>query len=124
MNFTVELKLNKKVENGLTKLPDDTIYKIARKTLDMSQIHIPKSAIPSHAGTLRKATMSKGVRGSNGDYYLTSATNYASRVWNLPDSTTNWTTSGTHSEWFKWTMKKYHAQIVDASINQSWKENM
>lgn len=124
MNYSVEANLNKKVENGLKKLPDETLYKMARITLDMSINHIPKSSVVSHAGTLRKASMQNGVRGSNGDYYLTSSTNYATRVWNFNDASTNWTTPGTHSEWWDWTLKSYGKQIQDNAINQSWKETM
>lgn len=124
MNYSVEIQPNKKVEQGLKKLPDEVLYKMARKTLDFSQTHIPMSALPNHKGTLRRTTMSRGVRGSNGDYYLTSPTNYATRVWLLNDATTNWTTSGTHSKWFEWTLKKYKKQIENDSINESWKDIM
>ena len=124
MNYSVEVQPNKKVEQGLKKLPDETIYKMARKTLDLSQTHIPMSALPRHSGTLRKSTMARGVRGSKGDYYLTSPTNYATRVWNLSDNGTNWTISGTHSKWFAWTLKTYNKQIEDSSINEAWKDTM
>lgn len=124
MNYSVEVQINKKVEMGLKKIPDIAMYNMARATLDMSYTHIPKSALPRHAGTLRNTTMARAVRGSNGDYYLTSPTNYALRVWNLPDGSTNWTTSGTHSKWFEWTLKQYQKQIEDASINRAWKETM
>ena len=124
MNYSVEVQLNKKTENGLKRLPGKVMYEMARKTLDLSEIHIPKSALVRHAGTLRKATMSNGVRGQDGDYYLTASTNYANRVWNLPDQGTHWTTPGTHSKWWDWTLKTYKKQIEDNAINQAWKETM
>lgn len=124
MNYSVEVDLNKHTQNGLKKIPDVVLYKMARITLDMSQTHIPKSALPRHAGTLRNSTMARAVRGSNGDYYLTSPTNYATRVWGLDDDSTHWTTPDTHSKWFEWTLKKYQKQIEDNSINQAWKDTM
>jgi len=124
MNYSVEVQPNKKVEMGLKKIPDEVLYKMARITLDMTQKHIPMSALPRHSGTLMRTTMARAVRGSNGDYYLTSPTNYATRVWSLDDSSTNWTTPGTHSKWFEWTLKKYKKQIEDNSINQAWKDTM
>lgn len=119
----IDFKFNETTLKEIKNLPDKVIYKIARKTLDMTQIHIPKSAIPNHAGTLRKTTMANGVRGHSGDWYLSSTTNYASRVWNLPDKGTNWTTDGTHSKWFEWALKEYKTQIVNSSIEQARKES-
>lgn len=124
MNYSVEVQLNKKTENGLKRLPGKVMYEMARITLDMSERHIPKSALVRHAGTLQRASMSNGVRGQDGDYYLMSSTNYANRVWNLPDNSTNWTTPGTHSKWWDWTLKTYKKQIEDNAINLAWKETM
>ena len=124
MNYSVTVELNKKVQNGLRIIPDKVLYKMARITLDMSYVHIPMSKIPNHSGTLRRSTMNNAVRGSKGDYYLTSNINYAQRVWNFNDNTTNWTTPNTHSKWFEWTLKEYQKVIEDKSINQAWKEEM
>lgn len=124
MNVTYEFKWDKKAENGLNNIPNDILYSIAKQVLDMSQPIIPKSNIPNHRGTLRRATASGGVRGGNGDYYIGSYTNYASSVWKMNDSTTHWTTPGTHSQWFARTLKQNGAVITNNAINQSWKENM
>lgn len=124
MNYSVTVELNKHTENGLKQLPDMTLYKMARITLDLSEPHIPMSNIPNHKGTLRKNTFANAVRGSKGDYYLTSSTNYAKRVWNFNDATTNWTTDKTHSKWFEWTLKEYSKTIEDRAINQAWKDEM
>lgn len=124
MNYSVEFQPNKRVQQGLKKLPDEVIYKMARKTLDLSQPHIPMSKGLNTSGQLRRTTMAKGVRGSNGDYYLSSPTNYATRVWSMNDDSTNWTTPGTHSKWFEWTLKRYNKQIEDSSLNEAWKDTM
>ena len=120
---SISLKLNNQTLKTIDQLDDKVMYEMARKTLDMSEIHIPKSAIVRHAGTLRRVTKANGVRGYNGDWYISSTTNYASRVWNLPDQGTNWTTSRTHSKWFDWTLKHYQKQIIDSSIDKVKKEN-
>ena len=124
MNVTCTLEWNKKTENGLNNIPNDILYAIAKQTLDMSQPIIPKSAIPNHSGTLRRSTASGGVRGGSGDYYIGSYTNYASYVWSMNDATTNWTTPGTHSQWFSRTLKQYSSVIINNAISQGWKENM
>lgn len=124
MEVTYEFKWDKKTENGLNHIPNDILYSIAKQVLDMSAPIIPKSNIPNHKGTLRLATSNGGVRGGNGDYYIGSYTNYASRVWKMNDATTHWTTPGTHSQWFARTLKQNGAVITNNAIEQAWKENM
>lgn len=123
MDADAELQLNLKVMNGLNKIPDDILYIVARETLDLSQPKIPKSNTKNHAGTLRRATSSGGVRGGNGDFYIGSYTNYAKYVWKMPDST-NWTTPGTNNKWFARTLKQYNSTIINNAINQSWRKEM
>lgn len=122
----VELILDQSAVQKIKNLPDKCLYEIARRTLDFSINYIPKSNIVGHAGTLRKASFSNGVRGSNGDYYISSespTTPYASRVWNLPDATTHWTTPGTHSAWFDYTIKSFRYSIVNQAIDKVRKDN-
>ena len=123
MDVEAELVWDTKVLNGLKKIPDDILYTIARETLDRSYPLIPMSAIPNHKGTLRRSSMSAGVRGSNGDYAIGSYTNYASSVWKMPDST-NWTTPGTNNKWFARALKKYQVNIIDTAINKSWRKDI
>lgn len=122
MQVTYEVKWNDKTKRGLNNIPNDILYAIAKQTLDYSVPMIPQSKKVGHAGTLRRASISGGVRGGNGDYYIGSYVNYASRVWRMNDSTTNWTTPGTHSQWFARTLKQYGKIIADNAINQSWKK--
>lgn len=118
MNVSVDFKWNPKVQNGLKVIPDDILYTIAKQTLDLSRPLIPKDK-----GKLRTATASGGVRGTSGDYYIGSYTSYATRVWNLPDST-NWTTPGTNNKWFARTLKRHGATIINNATNQAWKKDM
>lgn len=123
ISSNVEVVWNPKVMKGLTIIPDDILYTIAKQTLDLSQPLIPKSNTPNHSGTLRRATASGGVRGGNGDFYIGSYTSYASHVWGMPEST-NWTTPGTNNKWFARTLKQHNAVIVNNAINQSWRKDM
>ena len=122
MDAEVEVKWNTKVQNGLKRIPDDVLYGIAKQTLDMSQPYIPMSNTPNHKGTLRRATMSGGVRGGSGDYYIGSYTNYASSVWKMEN--VNWTTPGTNNKWFARTLKKHQATITNNAVNQAWRKDM
>lgn len=119
INCNVEFKPNVKTQNGLKKVPDVVLYTIAREVLDMSQTIIPKDK-----GKLRSSSMSAGVRGVPGDYYIGSYTDYASYVWQMPDATTNWTEPGTHSQWYIRTMKEKGEVIINNAVNRAWKETM
>lgn len=127
-SVSVELHFNEKTLKEIKGLPDKVMYEMARKTLDMTEIHIPMSTLPRHSGTLRKTTMAMAVRGQPGDYYITSigspTRSYASRVYNMNDSTTNWTTPDTHSKWFEYSLKRYKEVIVNSSIDKARKDLM
>lgn len=119
MDVSYELKWNPKTQNGLKHIPDTILYKVARQTLDLSYPMIPKDT-----KTMSRQTIANGVRGGNGDFYVKSSPNYASFVWNMPQSTTHWTTPGTGNKWFARALKKYSNVIINNAINQSWKEDM
>lgn len=119
MELTVEFKPNLKTEEGLKKIPDLVLYSVARQVLDMSQTTIPKDT-----GRLRGSSMSAGVRGGDGDYYIGSYTDYASYVWDFNDNTTNWSEPNTHSEWYLRTMKEKGEIIVNNAVSRAWKETM
>lgn len=122
MDASVQVKWNPITKKGLSKIPDDILYKVAKQTLDMSAPMIPMSNIKGHSGTLRRASFSRGVRGGRGDYYIGSYTYYAKYVWNMEG--VHWTTPGTNNKWFARTLKKHSKTIVDNAINQSWKKDM
>lgn len=124
MDVTFEFQWNNKTLNGLNKIPDDILYTIARQTLDMSVNIIPKSVGKATSGNLRRTSLIGAVRGGNGDYYIGSYTRYAKRVWNMNDTTTNWSTPNTHSQWYARTLKTNGKLILDNAINKSWKELM
>lgn len=119
MNVSYEFKWNQKTKRGLERIPDTILYKIAHITLAFSVPMIPKDS-----KTMSRETVANGVRGSNGDFYLRSSPGYASYVWKMNDSTTHWTTPGTHSQWFARALKRNSAVIIDNAIKQSWKDEM
>jgi hypothetical protein len=122
MEVSYEFQWNDKVRLGLDKIPDDILYEVARQTLDRSYALIPKSNLKNHAGTLRRSSISGGVRGSSGDYYIGSYTTYASSVWKMTN--VNWTTPGTNNKWFARTLDRYGTTIIDSAINKSWRKDM
>lgn len=122
MDVSVEFKFNQKVLNGLKVIPDDVLFEIAKQTLDLSVPMIPMSKIVGHSGTLRRSSISGGVRGGRNDYYIGSYTNYAKHVWNMEG--VNWTTPGTNNKWFARTLKKHSSTIINNAVNQSWRKDM
>ena len=119
MEVYVDIKLNQDTVEGLKRVPNIALYTIAREVLDMSY-----NIIPRDSGDMRTSSMNGSVRGGNGDYYIGSYTDYASHVWNLNDSTTNWTEPGTHSQWFLRTIKEKGTVIVDDALTRAWKDTM
>ena len=122
LEVEVKVEFNNKTMNGLKRIPNDALFSMAKQTLDLSEPIIPKSNTKNHAGTLRRATASGGVRGGFGDYYIGSYTNYAKYVWKMEN--VHWTTPGTNNKWFVRALKKHQATIIDNAINQSWKKEM
>ena len=124
MDFEYTFEENQQVKKALKEMPDDFLYSVAKQTLDISYPYIPMSNLKNHAGTLRRSTISGGVRGADKDYYIGSYTAYASHVWSMNDNTTNWTTPNTHSQWFARVLKEKGQGIIEQAISQAWKENM
>ena len=96
---------------------DNTVYNIARKTLDYTAPHIPRLS-----GDMERAIAGYGVRGSGREYTLgDNITNYSKIVWNYPQKGTNWTNPNSYSEWFMQGFKRYENQIVSSAINETKK---
>ena len=122
MEIYYDLQWNESALKGLKNIPNDILYAIARQTLDRSFTTIPRSLKKYTNSTLRGSSVAGGVRGSNGDYYIGSYTDYASSVWKMTN--VHWTTPGTNNQWFTRTLKQYGTTIIDSAINKSWKDNM
>lgn len=117
MEITVNLQPNLKTMSGLKQIPDKVMYSVARQTLDLAYTTIPRDT-----GKLRTSSMSGGVKGSNGNYYIGSYTKYASSVWKMEN--VNWTTPGTNNKWYARTIQRHGTTIMNNAINQGWRQSM
>ena len=121
MEVKAEFEPNLKTQNGLKNLPNAFLYTVAKETLDMTD---SLQYFPVKRGVLERTSMAVGVKGTEGGYYIGSFTEYASRVWDLPQETTNWTNPNTKSKWYAYTLKNYGQLIIDTAIERAWKENV
>ncbi len=120
--MTFKIVKNKATEKAIEDLPDKAVYETARQILDLTYPTIPMSK-PSGmnfgvksghtSGYLKRSTANAGVKGGNRDYYIESTAKYADIVYNYPDTKTNWSTPGTHSQWFHRTWNKQGKAIFD-----------
>lgn len=115
LQITARLEWNKSILRGLNLIGDKGMYMIARETLDRSETKIPKDT-----GKMRTSSMSGGVKGTNGNYYIGSYTEYAKYVWSMTPH--HWSEPGTTNQWFIRTLNESGASIVDNALNKYWKE--
>ena len=112
-DVSVSVKWEPGAKMALMSAPDKMMYAIARQTLDRSLVHIPFKS-----GKMRQTSMAAGIRGSNGNYYIGSYTDYAKYVWVMPRNT-NWSEPGTFGKWYQETYKKFMKNIVSISIKEN-----
>lgn len=125
MEVSWKVDLNQRTNSLLlSTIPDKVMFAIARQTLDMSIPIIPKSNEVNHSGTLRTSSGrgESGVHRDGEGYYIGSFTDYASYVYTMDDNTTNWTTPGTHSQWFGRTIRENGKVILENAVNETWKD--
>lgn len=63
--------------------------------------------------------MSYGVQKEADGYSIGSETSYAKYVYNMNNNTTNWTTPGTESGWYKNTWKRNGKSITMEAIERN-----
>lgn len=96
---------------------DNTVYNIARVTLDFTGPHIPHLS-----GDMERAIASYGVQGSNKEYTLgDNITDYSQYVWNYPQNRTNWTNPRSYSKWFITEFKNQKDVIVNRAVTSAKK---
>ena len=111
----VILKWKPGAKEKLTQeIPDKIIYNVARMTLDLVE-----PTIPENTGKMKRSTITGGVRGGNGEYYIGSYTNYAKYVYTMDNSRTTWTTPGTNSYWFKEYWLKHGNSILSMVLKEN-----
>lgn len=115
MNYDVSVKWNAGAQSKVEESPNRILYSVARQTLDLTYKHIPMSAGRKTSGRLRRSSMSAGVRGRRGEYYVGSYTSYAKKVWNY-GSGTHWTTPDTFGKWYARVYNQYSKSITERAI--------
>lgn len=112
MKIDAKFNWNNKAKKELEERPNLITYAIARQTLDLSFTHIPKDR-----GIMRQTSMSAGVRGEDGNYYIGSYTNYAKKVYNMPENT-NWSEPDTFGKWYEKVWKKQGKNIAENVVER------
>lgn len=93
----VEVKWNPSTKAKLEKLPDKVVYAIARATMDSL---IASQFTPWKSGKMERSMAAKGVQKDGSGYYIGNFTDYASRVYNLPQNT-NWSRKTSKAHWLE-----------------------
>lgn len=110
----VKFTWNKAAKQKLETIDDVIMQEVARKTLDLSY-----QITPRNTGALRSSVQAYGVQKGNEGYTIGTQIDYASRVYNLNDSKTNWTTPGTHSHWFGKVWKEQGVSIFKETVERN-----
>ena len=116
-NCTTSVKWYPGKKQEILEVDDKIMYEVARQTLDISYTHIPLAKY-KNAGKLRQTSMSSGVRGGNGNYFIGSYTDYAKYVWRMGNGT-KWSTPGTYGKWYEEIWKKQGKSIVNSALERN-----
>lgn len=111
-------KWNPGAKKQIEEYPPKVMYAIASITLDRAYPTIPLRLIGTNAGKLRATSKAKGVRQEGNNFYIGSFTNYAARVWKLPDSA-NFSTPGTSGKWYEKIWKKEGKNIASQAMGRN-----
>lgn len=121
-NSNTKLVWKKNVQKELQKMPNKVVEIVARETLNRTYPTIPMSSALNrnvNRGRLRRETIAKGVQKNSNTYYLESPTYYSNYVYNMNNTTTNWSTPGTKSQWFSETWNKEGKSIFAKTIERN-----
>lgn len=118
----ITLKWNLKTKKTLSMLPSRIVENIALETLNRTTPTIPMSSALERnltRGRLRRETVAMGVQNDGNIYFLESPIYYSKFVYNMNNSTTNWSTPGTQSKWFDMTWKKEGKSITNNVVERN-----
>ena len=119
IEVSATLELDKKTMRILDRFPSKFLYSMASQTLDLGYTTIPLSD-GKNRGRLRDSSKAYGVQQhTDMDFSIGSQTDYAAYVWVMNNETTNWTTQGTGSEWYKRTLKEKKNLMVANAIEEA-----
>ena len=100
----------------LEKFEDQTIYTMARSTLDYT---LCGNNFPLRTGNLLKSSMAQGVRQEKQNVYcldVPAGAEYAEYVWEMPQET-NWTNPQTLAQWYASVFENKKELIVHNAVN-------
>jgi len=112
----VEIIWNKDtLKDVLEIIPDRIVQEVAGVTLDLTY-----PTIPERTGKMKRETKAAGVKEiGNMEYEIGSYVDYAKYPYNMNNETTNWTTDGTNSFWFKEYWLKHGNAIFDMVVERN-----
>ena len=113
LSVSAKLTWNNSEKKKLEEVSNIVPYEVARQTLDLTYSHIPKDT-----GKMRQTSMSAGVRGSNGNYYIGSYTGYAMDVWLKPKGT-HWSEPDTFAKWYEVIWKSKGDMILKNALKRN-----
>ena len=110
-----EIKFNKDTIEKLKYVPDKIVYGIARQTLD----RVGSTKItPYKTGRMERSMYQSGVKkDSYGVYYIGNFTDYATYVYDFPQST-NWTNPKSKAQWFDYLWKEKGKTITENVVTR------
>lgn len=119
MDISVDVEVLESLpKDEIEKYVDLVVFGIARNTLDYTA---GENRFPYLTGNLQRSAMAEGVRQeSPGVYYLgADGADYAVRVWEMPQETTNWTNPDTYAQWYVTTYKNKQEIITLNAVNNA-----
>lgn len=121
IEVSATLELDKKTMRILDRFPSKFLYSMASQTLDFAfQLDKIPLSDQKNRGRLRDSSKAYGVKQhTDMDFSIGSQTDYAAYVWVMDNETTNWTTQGTGSEWYKRTLKEKKNLMVANAIEEA-----
>jgi hypothetical protein len=100
MNVDVEVKIIEDLPvEKIERYVDLCVFGVARNVLDFT---LNDNRFPYLTGELQRSSIAEGVRQeAQNTYYLgAEGVDYAEKVWNYPQETTNWTNPDTYAQWY------------------------
>lgn len=112
MKVSATFEWDKAIKKKIEQMPDRVMYAIARATLDNVGA---MQVTPYLSGRTEQSMFSRGVQQDVKGYYIGNFTDYASYVYQKPQST-NWTRPGTKAQWFEHVWQQKGEAITNEQI--------
>lgn len=119
MNVDIQVEIVENIPTDkLDRYVDWVVYGVARGVLDFTS---NENRFPYLTGELKRSAMAEGVvQESDKVYYLgAEGTDYAVKVWNYPQETTNWTNPDTYAQWYVTMYNNKKETITQMAIDKA-----